>query len=247
MKNRRLYVWFGRILGCISILVGVFVIIAGFSIWKPVSESLDSISQGIESTERAIDLLSRNFGTSSSLVDRVTASIRQTSEIVEETHEVLSGVSMVSGDGLELLLVIKEFIAELPSGIVFMLDSENVNVIIEKLNTSHAYMSTQIDKIDSLAARMEPLPLKLNLVASGVDSLASEVLLTEASFTEASENMIRASDAIEKAAKSPIIPSVIFLFGLVAVMGGLYLFLLASVFAKVTEHLPVKESPRTAE
>lgn len=241
MDSRNAYILSSRILGCISILTGLFIIIAGFTIWKPVSESLDTISRGIESTERAIDILNRNLGTSSSLVNRVTASIRQTGEIVEETHEVLSGVSMMSGDGLELLLATVEFMEELPSGIMFMLNSEHVNSIIEAVNTSLTYMNTQIEKIDRLAASLEPLPEKLNLVASGVDSLAAEVLSAEASFAEASENMVRASDAIEKAANSAIIPSITLVFGLVAIIGGIYLFLLSAVFAGITKPMTIKE------
>ncbi len=230
-----------RILGVLSILAGVFLMITGYAIWQPVSDSLDSITQGISSAERSIDLLSSNFGSSSSLVRRVTETIRQTSEIVEQTHSTLTDIRELSDDAGDFFLTAKLVIENLPSLISNMISQEVINNVVQKINAGYTAVNSANEKLDRLIESIEPLPVKLNSVASGVDSLAYEVFVADSSFMEASASMSSAKNAIDKVSGSRLIPFIISGFGLIPILSGIYLLLLSAVFSDINVANTVRE------
>ncbi|MCK4806034.1 MAG: hypothetical protein KAT09_00235 [Candidatus Aegiribacteria sp.] len=213
------------ILGVIAIVSGAAIIIIAFTAWGPVRGSLVSISEGLHSANAAVELIGKDFGTSSSLVSEVSNSIRSTKEIVHETWITVNSISQTTQEMRRLVLTVGESLENLPPTITSMIGRNYFSEAISSLNNTYYSSGEMISQMEHLSVTLQPLEPILEDVADGVDSLAGDLFSTEEAFNDATMHLSRAAGAIENAANSSILPLIVAGTGLIPLLVGFYLII----------------------
>ncbi|MEN8209638.1 MAG: hypothetical protein ABFR50_10355, partial [Candidatus Fermentibacteria bacterium] len=228
------------ILGVIAITAGTAIIIFAFTAWSPVRGSLVSISEGLHSANAAIELIGKDFGTSSSLVSEVSNSIRSMEEIVQETWITINNISETTEDLRRLVLTVGESLENLPPTITSMLGGNYFSEAISSLYNTYYSSGEMISQMEHLSVTLQPLEPILEEVADGVDSLAGDLFSTEEAFSEATQHLSMAAEAIEKAADSSVLPLVAAGTGFIPLLVGLYLIIqgiaLGRLYSATADH-----------
>jgi hypothetical protein len=230
MKSKNLIsyslsIWLSWILGVIAIVAGAAIIFVAFAAWGPVRGGLVSISEGLHSANAAVELIGKDFGTSSSLVSEVSNSIRGTKEIVRETWITVNSIAQTTEEIRYLVLTIKESLENLPPPITSLIGRNYFSDAISSLTNTYYASGEMISQMDHLSATLEPMEPILEEVAGGVDSLAGDLFSTEEAFSEATEHLEMAASAIENAADSTFLPLIIAGTGLIPLLVGIYLII----------------------
>ncbi len=221
------------ILGVIAIVTGASIVIIAFTAWGPVRGSLVSISEGLHSANAAVELIGKDFGTSSSLVSEVSSSIRSMKEIVHETWVSVNSISQTMEEIRRLVLTVGESLENLPPTITSMIGSNYFSEAISSLNNTYYSSGEMISQMEHLTITLQPLEPVLEEVADGVDSLAGDLFSTEEAFSEATQHLTRAAEAIEKSANSSILPLIVAGMGLIPLLVGLYLIIQGIALARL--------------
>ena len=201
------------------------IIIFSFTAWGPVRGSLVSISEGLHSANAAVELIGKDFGTSSSLVSEVSNSIRSMKEIVHETWITVDNISETTEDIRRLVLTVGESLENLPLTLTSMIGRNYFSEAISSLNNTYYSSGEMISQMEYLSVTLQPLEPILLEVANGVDSLAGDLFSTEEAFTEATQHLLKAAEAIENAAGSSILPLIAAGTGLIPLLVGVYLII----------------------
>lgn len=230
MKRKNLFshslsIWLSWVLGVIAIVAGSTIIIVAFTAWGPVRGSLVSIADGLRSANSAVELIGKDFGTSSSLVSEISNSIRSTKDIVHETWITVNNIKETTEEIRGLVLTVGESLENLPVTITSMIGRNYFSEAVSSLNNTFYASGEMISQMEHLSATLEPLEPVLENVASGVDSLAGDLFTTEEAFNEATQHLSRAAGAIENAADSTILPLMIAGTGLIPLLVGFYLII----------------------
>ncbi|MCD4700323.1 MAG: hypothetical protein K8S24_00555 [Candidatus Aegiribacteria sp.] len=220
-----LSIGFSWILGVIAIVAGAAIIIVVFTAWEPVRVSLVSISEGLHSANAAVELIGKDFGTSSSLVSEVSNSIRSTKEVVHETWITVNSISQTTQEMRRLVLTVGESLENLPPTITSMIGRNYFSEAISSLNNTYYSSGELISQMEHLSVTLQPLEPILEEVANGVDSLAGDLFSTEEAFNEATTHLSKAAEAIENAADSSILPMIVAGTGLIPLLVGIYLII----------------------
>ncbi|NOQ21195.1 MAG: hypothetical protein GQ565_00920 [Candidatus Aegiribacteria sp.] len=213
------------ILGVIAIVAGGGIIIVALTAWGPVRGSLVSISEGLRNANAAVELIGKDFGTSSSLVSEVSNSIRSMKEIVHETWITVNSIRQTTEEIRKLVLTVGESLENLPPAITSMIGRNYFSEAISSLSNAYFSSGEMISQMEHLSVTLEPLEPILEEVADGVDSLAGDLFSTEEAFSEATQHLIRAAEAIENAADSSILPLIAAGTGLIPLLVGIYLII----------------------
>ena len=213
------------ILGVIAIVAGTAIIILAAATWEPVRGSLVSISEGLHSANSAVELIGKDFGTSSSLVSEVSNSIRSMKEIVHETWITVNNIGETTEDIRRLVLTVGESLENLPPAITSMIGRNYFSEAISSLNNTYYSSGEMISQMEHLSVTLQPLEPLLSEVADGVDSLAGDLFSTEEAFSEATQHLSKAAEAIENAADSSILPLIAAGIGLIPLLVGIYLII----------------------
>ncbi len=221
------------ILGIIAIVAGAVIIIIAFTAWGPVRGGLVSISEGLQSANEAVELIGKDFGTSSSLVSEVSNSIRSIKEIVHETWVTVNSISQTTEEMRRLVLTVGESLENLPPTITSMIGRNYFSEAISSLNNTYYSSGEMISQMEHLSVTLQPLEPILDEVADGVDSLAGDLFSTEEAFSEATQHLQRAAEAIENAADSSILPLIVAGTGLIPLLVGLYLIIQAIALGRL--------------
>ncbi len=221
------------ILGIIAIVAGAVIIIIAFTAWGPVRGGLVSISEGLQSANEAVELIGKDFGTSSSLVSEVSNSIRSIKEIVHETWVTVNSISQTTEEMRRLVLTVGESLENLPPTITSMIGRNYFSEAISSLNNTYYSSGEMISQMEHLSVTLQPLEPILDEVADGVDSLAGDLFSTEEAFSEATQHLQRAAEAIENAADSSILPLIVAGTGLIPLLLGLYLIIQAIALGRL--------------
>ncbi len=225
LVSHSLSIGFSWILGVIAIVTGTAIIIIAFTAWGPVRGSLVSISEGLHSANAAVELIGKDFGTSSSLVSDVSNSIRSMKEIVQDTWITVNSISQTTEDIRRLVLTVGESLENLPPTITSMIGRNYFSEAISSLNNTYYSSGEMISQMEHLSVTLQPLEPILEEVADGVDSLAGDLFSTEEAFSEATLHLERAAEAIENAADSSILPLIVAGMGLIPLLVGIYLII----------------------
>jgi methyl-accepting chemotaxis protein len=225
LLSHSLSIWLSWVLGVIAIIAGAVIIIVSFTAWEPVRSSLVSISEGLHSANSAIELIGKDFGTSSSLVSEVSNSIRSTKKIVHETWITVNSIRETVAEIRGLVLTVGESLENLPVAITSMVGRNYFLEAVSSLNNTFYASGELITQMEHLSATMEPLEPVLEEVASGVDSLAGDLFTTEEAFNEATQHLEKAAGAIENAADSTILPMIVAGTGFIPLFAGFYLII----------------------
>lgn len=223
--SHSLSIWLSWILGVVSIAAGAAIVIISFTAWGPVRSSLISISEGLHSANAAVELIGKDFGTSSSLVSEVSNSIRGTKEIVHETWITVNSIRQTIEEMRGLVLVVGESLENLPHAITSIIGRNYFSEAISSLNNTFYSSGEMINQMEHLSATLEPMEPILEDVAAGVDSLAGDLFTTEEAFNEATQHLQKAAGAIENAANSSILPLIVAGTGLIPLLVGIYLII----------------------
>ncbi len=223
--SHRISILLSWILGVIAIVAGSAIIIFSFTAWGPVRDSLVSISEGLHSANAAVELIGKDFGTSSSLVSEVSNSIRSMEEIVHETWITVDNIRETTEDIRRLVLTVGESLENLPPTITSMIGRNYFSEAISSLNNTYYSSGEMISQMEHLSVTLQPLEPILFEVADGVDSLAGDLFSTEEAFTEATQHLSKAAGAIENAADSSILPLIAAGTGLIPLLVGIYLII----------------------
>ena len=114
LVSHSLSIWLSWIIGFVAVAAGITIIVISLTAWGPVRGSLVSIAEGLHSANSAVELIGKDFGTSSSLVSEVSNSIRSTKSIVHETWITVNDISKTTEEVRELILIIGESLENLP-------------------------------------------------------------------------------------------------------------------------------------
>jgi hypothetical protein len=223
--SHRISILLSWILGVIAIVAGASIIIFSLTAWGPVRGSLVSISEGLHSANAAVELIGKDFGTSSSLVSEVSNSIRSMKEIVHETWITVNNISETIDDIRRLVLTVGESLENLPPTITSMIGRNYFSEAISSLNNTYFSSGEMISQMEHLSVTLQPLEPILSEVAGGVDSLAGDLFSTEEAFNEATQHLSKAAEAIENAAESSILPLIAAGTGLIPLLVGIYLII----------------------
>ncbi len=223
--SHRISILLSWILGVIAIVAGAAIIIFSAAAWGPVRGSLLSISEGLHSANAAVELIGKDFGTSSSLVSEVSGSIRSMRDIVHETWLTVDNISETTEDIRRLVLTVGESLENLPPTITSMIGRNYFSEAISSLNNTYYSSGEMISQMEHLSVTLQPLEPILFEVANGVDSLAGDLFSTEEAFTEATQHLSKAAGAIENAAGSSILPLIAAGTGLIPLLVGIYLII----------------------
>jgi methyl-accepting chemotaxis protein len=223
--SHSLSIWLSWVLGVLAIVAGASIIIVAFTAWDPVRGSLVSISEGLHSANSAVELIGKDFGTSSSLVNEVSNSIRSTKSIVHETWITVNSISETTEEIRGLVLTVGESLENLPVEINSIIGRNYFLEAVSSLNNTFYASGEMITRMEHLSATMETLEPVLEDVASGVDSLAGDLFSTEEAFNEATRHLSKAAGAIESAADSTILPLIAAGMGLIPLLVGIYLII----------------------
>jgi len=225
LLSHSLYIWLSWILGIIAIIAGSAIIIIAFTAWGPVRSSLLSISEGLHSANSAVELIGKDFGTSSSLVSEVSNSIRSTNSIVHETWITLNSIRETTGEIRGLVLTVGESLENLPITITSMIGSNYFSDAVASLNNTFYSSGEMITQMEHLSSVLQPLEPVLDEVADGVDSLAGDLFTTKEAFTEATDHLEKAAGAIDSAADSTVLPLIVAGTGVLPLLVGFYLII----------------------
>ncbi len=231
--SHSLYIWLSWVLGIIAIIAGSAIIIAAFTAWGPVRSSLLSISEGLHSANSAVELIGKDFDTSSSLVNEVSNSIRSTNSVVHETWITLNIIRQTTGEIRELVLTVGESLQNLPLAITSMVGSNYFSDAVASLNNAFYSSGEMITQMEHLSSVLQPLEPVLDDVADGVDSLAGDLFTTKEAFTEATDHLNKAADAIDRAADSTILPLIVAGTGFLPLLVGFYLIIQGTALRKL--------------
>ena len=223
--SHRISILLPWILGVIAIVAGTAIIVFAFTAWGPVRSSLVSISEGLRSANAVVELIGKDFGTSSSLVSEVSNSIRSMNEIVHETWITVNNISETTEDIRRLVLTVGESLEGLPQTITSMIGRNYFSEAISSLNNTYYSSGEMISQMEHLSVTLQPLEPILTEVAAGVDSLAGDLFSTEEAFSEATQHLSKATQAIENAADSSILPLIAAGIGFIPLLVGLYLII----------------------
>lgn len=223
--SHSLSIWLSWVLGVIAIIAGAAIIIISFTAWGPIRGSLVSISEGLRSANSAVELIGKDFGSSSSLVSEISSSIRSTKNIVHETWITVNNIKETTEEIRGLVLTVGESLENLPVTITSMIGRNYFSEAISSLNNTFYASGEMVTQMEHLSATMEPLEPVLEEVASGVDSLAGDLFSTEEAFSEATQHLSKAAGAIESAADSTILPLIVAGTGLIPLLVGIYLII----------------------
>ncbi|MCD4776530.1 MAG: hypothetical protein K8S15_10850 [Candidatus Aegiribacteria sp.] len=221
--SHSLSIWLSWVLGVIAIVAGSTIIVVAFTAWGPVRGSLVSIADGLHSANSAVELIGKDFGTSSSLVSEVSNSIRSTKDIVHETWITVNNIKETTEEIRGLVLIVGESLENLPVTITSMIGRNYFSEAVSSLNNTFYASGEMISQMEHLSATLEPLEPVLEEVAGGVDSLAGDLFTTEEAFNRATQHLSKAAGAIENAADSSILPLIIAGTGLIPLLVGFYL------------------------
>jgi len=213
------------ILGVVAVIAGTTIIIIAFTAWGPVRDGLNSISEGLRSANAAVELIGKDFGTSSSLVSDVSNSIISVKSVVHETWIAINSIKETTQEIRGLVLTVGESLENLPSTITSMIGRNYFSDAIASLNNTYYSAGEMIARMEHLAATLEPLQPVLQDVASGVDSLAGDLFSTEEAFSEATQHLDNAAAALDSAAESSILPLIVAGMGLIPLLVGIYLII----------------------
>ncbi|MBN2586344.1 MAG: hypothetical protein JXA64_07535 [Candidatus Fermentibacteraceae bacterium] len=231
MKKRKnlvshsLSIWLSWILGILAIIAGAAIMIIAFTAWGPVRGSLISMSEGLQSANSAVGLIGKDFGTSSSLFSQVSNSIRSTSEVVHETWITVNSIRETTAEIRGVVLTVSESLENLPPTITSLLGRSYFAETVTGLNRTFYTSGEMIAQMEHLSATLEPMEPTLEEVAAGVDSLAGDLFTTEEAFSQATEHLDRAADALEKASQSSFLPLIVAGTGLIPILVGFYLII----------------------
>jgi len=225
LVSHNLSIFLSWILGLISIVAGVAIITIAFTAWGPVRGSLVSISEGLYSANEAVQLIGKDFGTSSSLVSEVSNSIRSMKDIVHETWITVNSISQTTEEMRSLVLTVGESLENLPSTITSMIGRNYFSEAISSLNNTYYSSGELISQMEHLSVTLQPLEPILAEVADGVDSMAGDLFSTEEAFNEATQHLQMAAGAIESAADSSILPLIAAGTGIIPLLVGFYLII----------------------
>lgn len=239
--SHSLSIWFSWILGSMAIAAGTIIIIVALTAWEPVKDSLVSISEGINSARSAVELIGKDFGTSSSLVSDVSNSIRCTKDIIHETWLTINSIKETTEDVRRLTFAVGQSIENLPNAISSLIGEYHFSEVLSNMERIHSTTGESIVEIDHLLSTLQPMELLLEEVADGVDSLAGDLFSTEKAFSEATDHLEQAAEAIESSAHSSILPGIVAGTGLIPVLIGLYLIIQAIAMRRLYLDRPVNE------
>ena len=223
--SHSLSIWLSWILGVIAVAAGIAIITVALTAWTPVRSGLISISEGIHSANSAVELIGKDFGTSSSLVAEVSNSIRETKCIVHETWITVNSISQTTEEIRGLVLTVGESLENLPTAITSIIGSNYFSEAISSLNNTYYSSGEMISQMEHLSATLEPMEPILDEVADGVDSLAGDLFSTEEAFGEATRHLEKAAGAIENAAGSSLLPLIVAGTGLIPLLVGFYMII----------------------
>lgn len=238
-----LSVWLSWILGGISAMVGLAMIVAAFTAWGPIRESMTTISKGLHDAKAAVDLMGADFGSSSSLVSKVSASIRSTSYVVQETGTTLESIMETTGEIRNFTNEVRLSLENLPRGITSLMGGDHFSDVTVSLSRIHVTSGEALLQMEHLHATLLPVETLLLEVAEGVDSLAGDLFSTEAAFSEASVHLNSAAEAIEGAAGSSFLPLMVAFAGLIPLLVGVYLVIQGLALRRLyLDNLPSRET-----
>lgn len=223
--SHSLSVWLSWILGILAIIAGIAIIIVAFTAWGPVRGSLSSMSQGLHSANSAVELIGKDFGTSSSLFSRVSGSIRNTRDVVRETRITVNGIRETTGDIRSVVHTVSQSLENLPPAITSLLGRSYFSETVTGLHRTFSTSGEMITRMEHLSATLEPMELTLEEVAEGVDSLAGDLFATEEAFNEATRHLDRAAAAMERASRSSFLPLIVAGTGVIPLLIGFYLII----------------------
>ena len=201
------------------------IIIAAFTALKPVTLGLKSISEGLRSANSAVELIGKDFGSSSSLFGEVSSSIRNTREVVRETRITVEEIRQTTQKIRALVLSVNDALENLPSTIMSMIGSNYFSETISNLSNTYYTSGEVISQMEHLSATLEPMETALGSVADGVDSLSHDLFTTEEAFREANIHLERTAAAIENAAGSSFLQLALAGVGFIPLLVGLYLII----------------------
>ncbi len=244
--SHTLSIWLSWILGTIAVIAGSVIIIISFTAWGPVRSALMSISEGLHSANAAVELIGKDFGTSSSLVSDVSNSIRGTNDIVHETWITVNSIRETTVEIRRLVLTIEESLENLPTTITSMIGRYYFSDAISSLNNTYYSTGEMIIQMEHLASTLEPMEPILEEVADGVDSLAGDLFSTEEAFSNATGHIERAASAIENASSSSLLPLIVAGTGLIPLLVGIYLIIqgiaLRRLYCQESEEADMEET-----
>ncbi len=223
--SHSLSVWLSWILGILAIVAGIGIITVAFTAWGPVRGSLVSMSRGLHSANSAVELIGRDFGTSSSLFSRVSGSIRNTRDVVRETRVTVDGIRETTEDIRVVVLTVSQSLENLPATITSLLGRSYFSETVIGLDRTFSSSGEIITRMEHLSATLEPMELTLEEVAEGVDSLAGDLFSTEEAFNEATRHLDRAAAAMERASGSSFLPMIVAGTGIIPLLVGFYLII----------------------
>ncbi|MBD3278728.1 MAG: hypothetical protein GF388_10545, partial [Candidatus Aegiribacteria sp.] len=135
--SHRLSVWLSWILGVLAIFTGIAIIIAAFTALEPVTSGMKSIAEGLRSANSAVELIGKDFGSSSSLFGEVSNSIRGTREVVRETRITVDGIRQSTQEIRALVLSVSSALDNLPPTIMSMIGRSYFSETIANLNNTY--------------------------------------------------------------------------------------------------------------
>lgn len=221
--SRRMSIGISWILGGISILIGVGMAVTAISAWGPISESLSAVSRGLRDAESAIDLMGSDLGNSSSLVNQVSNSIRSTGAVVHETSTALATIIETTGEIRDFTNEVRLSIENLPPAVRSLIGQDHFAEVTVSLSRTHTSSGESLLQMEHLQETLGPVEFLLADVADGVDSLAEDLFSTEAAFSDAAKHLETAAAAVEDAAGSSLLPTLVALAGSIPLLVGVYL------------------------
>ena len=236
-----LSVWLSWILGGIAIIAGGMIICVAFAAWEPVKGSLVSISEGIYSARSAVELIGRDFGTSSSLVTDVSNSIRSTSKVIHETWLIINSIRETTEEVRYLTLSVSQSLEDFPPAILSLIGEDRFTEVLSNLENTYSVSGQTIVGMEHLSATLQPMEPLLEEVASGVDSLAGDLFSTEEAFNEAIDHLEKAAETVESATHSSILPLIAAGTGLIPLLVGLYVIIQGAALRRLYLDRPLRE------
>lgn len=221
----------GIALGLVSTVTGVFLMgVSG--VWgSRVSASATGLAQGIEGAERAIAVLSDDLDGTTSLLGRVSLTVRQTSGVVQQTRTTLDRVDEAGVEMIEFSLLLSDDL-EAVSGLLGPVGGGRLREPASRLRLAAAAGDTAIASFSGLRSRMGSLSGTLADVADSVDSLSTDLQATSSAIEEARGGLTSIREAMVILSTTEIASTVLFLFGVLLFFLGVQEILLGAILGR---------------